>query len=182
MTHIPAIVRELTDEEQLEVALLENIQRENLSPIEEAEAYKRLRDEFNHTQEELAGILGKSRSHIANMLRLLTLPRKVQQMLGEGKISFGHARALIGLPNAEQVAEQIEKKALNVRQTEQFAKKKKSALTPSGIDPDLQNIMQQLSALLGLQASIKLRGQGGVISIDFTDLQELDSLLKRLSQ
>ncbi len=182
LTHIPAIVRELTDEEQLEVALLENIQRENLSPIEEAEAYKRLRDEFNHTQEELAGILGKSRSHIANMLRLLTLPRKVQQMLGEGKISFGHARALIGLPNAEQVAEQIEKKALNVRQTEQFAKKKKSALTPSGIDPDLQNIMQQLSALLGLQASIKLRGQGGVISIDFTDLQELDSLLKRLSQ
>jgi ParB family chromosome partitioning protein len=119
---VPALVRELSDGEALEIALVENLQRENLSPVEEAEAYRRLMDEFSHTQEALAKIVGKSRSHVANMLRLLQLPANAKEMLMDGRLTAGHARALLGASNPSALAEAIVKRGLNVRQAEKQAR------------------------------------------------------------
>ena len=119
---VPVIVRDFDDRETLEVALIENLQRQDLSPLEEADGYQRLMDEFSHTQEALATALGKSRSHVANMLRLLTLPEAVKDMLDDGRLSAGHARALVGNANAAALAAEVAKKGLNVRQTEQLVK------------------------------------------------------------
>ena len=121
---IPVIVRDFSDGEALEIGLLENIQRQDLNPIEEAEGYRRLAEEFNHTQESLSRILGKSRSHIANTLRLLTLPKTVQEHLVTGKLSAGHGRSLIGVEDPEHIAEMIISRRLNVRQAEALAKQK----------------------------------------------------------
>ena len=129
LAEIPAIITNFSPEEQLEVAILENVQRENLNPIEEAEGYKRLLDEFDHTQDQLAEIIGKSRSHISNVMRLLHLPDDVKQMIKEGKLSFGHARALVTSDDASVVARKVLENSLNVRDTEKLVRRRKNPQT-----------------------------------------------------
>ncbi|MDR1334052.1 MAG: ParB/RepB/Spo0J family partition protein [Holosporaceae bacterium] len=177
---IPAIVTEMSREDQLEVAIVENIQRENLNPLDEAAAYKRLLDEFNHTQEELSEILGKSRSHITNMLRLLTLPDDVKDMVKSGKLTYGHARALVGTEDAISVAHQVADQSLNVRQTEKLVKQRKQS-SRSGDDCETINLAEQISSLIGLQSHIKLKGSGGILEINFANFEELDVLIRRLN-
>lgn len=184
LTEIPAITVDLKEDKQFEIAIIENIQRENLNALEEAEAYNRLIEKFGHTQEELAEILGKSRSHVTNMLRLLTLPDDVKEMVKSGKLSFGHARTLIGLENASIIAQKIIENSLNVRETELIVKQeKKSQKVPSYYyqDPELDNVIQHLSELIGLTTNIKTRGRGGIIEIKFNNLSELDELMSRLN-
>jgi len=187
---VPVIVREFSDQEALEIALIENLQRENLSPIEEANAYQRLMDEFEHTQEVLAKAVGRSRSSVANTLRLLTLPPSVQSLIDTGALSAGHARALIGIPDAERLADEIVAKGLSVRQAEQLAQKAKGgpparlAKTPAK-DPDTIALEHDLSNMLGLRVTIKFRGdgtKGGSVTINYATLDQLDHILQRLNQ
>ncbi len=190
LTEIPAIVTEIGEKDQLEIAILENIQREDLNPIEEAEAYKRLMEEFSHTQEELSEILGKSRSHIANILRLLTLPEDVKELLREKKLTFGHARTLIGSENASALAKHIVDSSMNVRETEDLLKSIKNShyqMTNESkdknryTDPEVSNIAHQISSMIGLQVNIKLKNKGGIVEIGFKDFGELDRLLGKLN-
>lgn len=191
LAEIPAIVTEIGEKDQLEIAILENIQREDLNPIEEAEAYKRLMNEFSHTQEELSEILGKSRSHIANILRLLTLPEDVKGLLREKKLTFGHARALIGAENASELAKRIVESTMNVRETEDLLKSIKNSHYSSTtdelknknryVDPEVLNIAHQISSMIGLQVNIKLKNKGGIVEIGFKDFGELDRLLGKLN-
>lgn len=187
---IPVIVREFSDEEVLEIALIENLQRENLSPIEEANAYQRLMDEFDHTQEVMAKAVGRSRSSVANTLRLLTLPTSVQAKVDTGALSAGHARALVGIDNAEQLANEIVSKDLSVRQAEHLAQATKggppakSRKTPAK-DPDTIALEHDLSNMLGLRVSIKFRGdgaKGGSVTINYATLDQLDHILQRINQ
>lgn len=185
---LPVIVRELSDRETLEVALLENVQREDLSPLEEAEAYQRLIDEFGHTQQELAETIGKSRSHVANLMRLLGLPQDVRAMVENGSLSAGHARALLNAEDPLSLAGMIVKKGLNVRQTEMMVRLQKSgepsaALSPSeGVpkDPDTLALERELSSHLGLKVALKSKGKGGLVTIAYRSLDQLDGLLQRL--
>lgn len=182
LTEIPAIVVNMNNEEQLEVAILENIQREDLNPLEEAESYKRLIDEFHHTQEELSEILGKSRSHVTNILRLLTLPDQVKKMISDGKLSFGHARALVGVDDAAAIAEDIVNNSLNVRQTEGLVKNKKHPKQSKRIiDPEVIGVAEKISSMLGLGVNINLKGSGGIVEISFENFEELDRLIDRLN-
>ena len=152
---IPAIVRDFDEQETLEIALIENIQREDLNPIEEAEAYRKLIAEFHHSQEALGRIVGKSRSHVANLMRLLDLPHPVQQQVMHSRISMGHARALIGAPDCERLARQVEEKGLSVRDTEQLVRRAKTgdeapaARATRGAakekDPDIAALEQHLA-------------------------------------
>ncbi len=190
MHEVPVIVREFSDEEVLEIALIENLQRENLSPIEEANAYQRLMDEFDHTQEVLAKAVGRSRSSIANALRLLTLPEVVQKQVDSGALSAGHARTLVGNDDAEHLANKIISKDLSVRQAEHLAQTTKGGPltklrnTPAK-DPDTIALENDLSNMLGLQVNIKFRGdgaRGGSVTINYTTLDQLDHVLQRLNQ
>lgn len=195
--HVPVIIREITDKQALELALVENIQRQDLSPLEEANGYQRLIEEFDYTQEELASVIGKSRSHIANLLRLLALPDEIKDMLESGQLSMGHARALLGIPNAVELARDIIKKGLNVRQAEQIGRdaqgyQKKTVsragspaayrppLSGGAKDPDILALEETLSENLGLKVSINDRGQSGEIVIAYTSLSQLDEILRRL--
>ena len=189
---VPALVRELSDGEALEVAIVENLQRENLSPIEEAEAYKRLMDEFSHTQEALAKIVGKSRSHVANMLRLLQLPANAKEMLMDGRLSAGHARALLGADNPAALADAIVKRGLNVRQAEKQARGSKPAQhreragsvkreTPSAKDSNTKALENEIASILGLHVAIEFDDPGGRLTIDYGSLEQLDYLLHRLT-
>jgi ParB family chromosome partitioning protein len=185
---IPVVVQDLTDSEVLEIGLIENIQREDLSPIEEARAFKKLMLEFNHTQEALSEIVGKSRSHVANLLRLLTLPPSVQDLVDDGKLSMGHARALVGAKDAEAIAKVIISKGLNVRQAEALAaddkgKKTKTLKTKrarSGKDADTIALEKDLSAAVGMRVSIDHQGEGGDITIKYVSLEDLDDLCAKL--
>ncbi len=187
---MPVIVREFSDQEALEIALIENLQRENLSPIEEANAYKRLMDEFDHTQEILAKSVGKSRSNVANVLRLLTLPQSVQDKVDTGELSAGHARALVGNDDAEKLAEEIVRKGLSVRQAESLAQSAKrgpsaGAGKKPGKDPDTIALEHDLSNMLGLRVTIKFRGESakaGSVTINYATLDQLDDILQRLNQ
>lgn len=185
LAEIPAITTTLSREDQFEIAIIENVQREDLNAIEEADAYKKLIEEFNHTQEELSEILGKSRSHISNILRLLTLPEDVKEMVRSGKLSFGHARTLVGLENASDLANQIVREEMSVRDTERFVKQRKkneeSFIKCYQRDPELDNVIQHLSDLIGLTTNVKAKGKGGVIEIKFNNLSELDELMARLN-
>jgi ParB family chromosome partitioning protein len=195
LEQIPAIVMEIGENDQLEIAILENIQREDLNPMDEAEAYRRLIDEFHHTQEQLSDILGKSRSHVANILRLLSLPDGVKKLLRAKKITFGHARALIGLPNAEEIAHRIIEQDMNVRDVENIIKLSKGGGQSSkelpqsikmfkkqtNVDPEILNIAHQISCLVGLDVNVKLKNDGGVVEILFSNFEELDFLIKNLS-
>ncbi len=185
---LPVLVRELSDRDTLEVALLENVQREDLSPLEEAEAYQRLIDEFGHTQQELAETIGKSRSHIANLLRLLTLPSTIQDRLENGALSAGHARALINAKNPEALAKLVVEKGLNVRQTEDLVKRERedrpstsqSSVSHPGKDPDTIALERELSAEIGMNVVLKSKGKGGIVSISYRTLDQLDGLIQRL--
>jgi len=184
---VPVIIRDLSDREALEVALIENLQRQDLSPLEEAEGYRRLMDDFSHTQEELAKTVGKSRSHVANTMRLLALPPRVKQLLDEGSLTAGHARALLTCGDPVGLAEQVVAKGLNVRQTEKLSqqgpektKSRKESSAP-GKDADLLALERDLSNLLGLKVSIVLQGSGGEISVQYSTLEQLDNVLHRLS-
>ena len=184
---VPVIEKDLSDKEVLEVALVENLLRENLSAIEEAEGLQRLIDEFAHTQEALSQIIGKSRSHIANTLRLLNLPEKVQQLVKEGKLSAGHARALVGLDNAEALANQIIAKDLSVRQVEELvAKQKEGKKEPQAKtlkDSDLVDIEKDLNKNLGLRIKISPSKQGGgKVVLQYASPAELDMIIDILDQ
>ena len=185
---VPVVVRDLTDREALEASLIENIQREDLTALEEADGYRRLMDEFTHTQEDLARVVGKSRSHVANTLRLLTLPEALKAMVQDGRLSAGHARALLTAPDALALAQQVIDGGLNVRQTEQLARGD-GAVTPDtpGVprqrepkDADLLALEQDLSGRLGLKVTITTRGRGGTLAIQYRTLDQLDDVLRRL--
>ena len=190
---IPALIKELTDQEALEFAIIENIQRQDLNPLEEAEGYERLMKEFSYTQEVLAESLGKSRSHIANLLRLLTLPDEIKTYIYNGSLTMGHARSLVNVDNNIAIAERIINEKLSVRQVEQLlrgvsgAQKKKAsqpkekALNELEKDDDIIGLELSLTESLGLRVKIDDSEQGGKISIFFDNVQQLDSILQRLS-
>ncbi|OUS05633.1 chromosome partitioning protein ParB [Rhodobacterales bacterium 52_120_T64] len=186
---IPVLIRELTDTEVLELAIIENIQRSDLNAVEEAMGYRQLMDKFGHTQEKMAEALGKSRSHIANLLRLLKLPTEVQNYLQNGDISAGHARALVPANEPVMLAREIISKGLSVRQAEALAKAEKPGviqkrrLKPAK-DADTRAIESDLAAHLGAKVNIdhKAGGQSGELRIKYTDLEQLDGLCQLLSQ
>ncbi|MCG8694961.1 MAG: ParB/RepB/Spo0J family partition protein [Minwuiales bacterium] len=181
---VPVIIKELTDKDSLEIALVENIQRQDLSPLEESQGYKRLLDEFSYTQEQLGHAIGKSRSHIANMVRLLSLPDEVQEMLDDGRLSAGAARALITAEDPVKLAREIVSRGLNVRDAEkirQRASKPKQAAPEK--DADTQALEDSLEAALGLKVAIKHRGdRGGDVRIAYKSLEQLDEICRRLSR
>ena len=185
---VPAIVRELDDTEDLELAIIENIQRADLNAVEEAAGYRQLMDRFGHTQEKLAEALGKSRSHIANLLRLLSLPEPVLHMLRGGDLSAGHARALVTAEDPVALARQIVKQGLSVRQTEKLVKageapKKDRGHTPPVKDADTRHLERDLSAALGMKVSIDHHdgAESGVITVGYKNLTQLDEVCRRLS-
>jgi ParB family chromosome partitioning protein len=186
---VPIILRSLDDRSTLEIALIENVQREDLTPLEEAEGYARLMSEFDYTQETLAERIGKSRPAIANLLRLRALPEAVRNMISEGKLSVGHARALIGASDPIALANEIVAKDLNVRQAEALAKKqkpetsKKKGATSSGSekDADTRALERDLSLKLGLKVEVQFDGKGGRLVLHYTSLDQLDGVIEKLN-
>jgi ParB family transcriptional regulator, chromosome partitioning protein len=185
---VPVVVRPLTDREALEFGLIENVQRQDLSPLEEAEGYKRLMEEFSHTQEGLANVIGKSRSHIANMIRLLDLPVLVKQMIDQGQLTLGHAKCLIPARDPLALAQEIVKKGLSVRQAEALAKtgidkpqihKKKTAEAPEK-DADVRMLERELERVIGLKVDIETKGKSGSLTLYYSDLDQLDEIIKKL--
>jgi len=183
---VPVVIREMNDQEALEFGLVENLQRQDLSPLEEADGYQRLIDEFSHTQEALAKTVGKSRSHVANMMRLLGLPRAVKKMLDSDEISAGHARALLGASDPLAAAREVVKKGLNVRQTERLVRKtnrkKETTPLPEKKDVDTLALERDLENLLGLKVGIKFKKGGGSVTVHYESLEQLDDVLKRLGK
>jgi ParB family chromosome partitioning protein len=188
---IPALVRELADREMLEVALVENLQRQDLTPLEEARGYQRMLDDFNRTQEDVAEIIGKSRSHVANMLRLLSLPERVQDMLNDGRLTSGHARPLVGLDEAERLADRILEGKLSVREAERLAQRCRDGGWPAvggkrardqedSRSADLVALERDISERIGLVVQIKTKGEAGEVTIRYKTLDQLDDLLERL--
>jgi ParB family chromosome partitioning protein len=185
---VPITVVEATDAQALEFAIIENVQRADLNPIEEAAGYLALMNEFNHSQDDVAQIVGKSRSHVANMVRLLKLSEPVQMLVQSGQLSAGHARQLVGQPNALEIANVIIKRGLNVRQVEAAmrkdgAKQAREVLgTSRAKDPDTKALERRLSDALGLEVSVDHRGQGGTLHIKYRDLDQLDGVLRKLDR
>ena len=182
---LPVVVRSLSDQETLEVALIENLQRADLSAIEEAQGFRRLVEEFGHSQEDLAGVIGRSRSHVANTLRLLALPEPVRAMIQDGTLSAGHARALLGCAEPERLAHLVVEAGLSVRETEELvrretARPRQSRARGREPDPNLRDLEDRLTSRLGLEVGIRAARQGGLVTIRFHDLDQLDGLLRRL--
>jgi ParB family transcriptional regulator, chromosome partitioning protein len=188
---VPVAVVEANDAQSLEYAIIENVQRADLNPIEEASGYLALMDDFNRTQDEVAQIVGKSRPHVANTIRLLKLSEPVKQLVRSGKISAGHARLLLGQPNAEQIAHKIIDKGLSVRQLEADMRKDGAAQardvkgeakrhTGGTKDADTRALEKRLSDALGLEVSVDHRGGGGTLRIKYRDLDQLDAVLRKL--
>lgn len=183
---IPVLVRDLSDSDALEVALIENVQRQDLSALEEAEGYSRLMEEFSHTQEGLAQAIGKSRSHIANTLRLLSLPDEVKTLVETRDLSAGHARALLNLSDPVAAAKQVVREGLSVRQTERLGqdmknKSKGHATGASPKDPDTLAVERRLSEILGLKVELKAKRRGGKLIIAYRDADQLQSVIDRLA-
>lgn len=185
---VPVIVREFDEAETLELALVENIQREDLNAIEEAEAYKKLIDRFGHSQDALGRIVHKSRSHIANLLRLLELPSAVRDAVADGRLSMGHARALITARDPETLARAVIEKGLSVRETERLAREAKtggarSATAGAGAAPDadIAALERQLGDILGLKVKISHSGVSGTVTLGYSSLDQLDLICQRLS-
>jgi ParB family transcriptional regulator, chromosome partitioning protein len=184
---VPVIVRDFDEAETLELALVENIQREDLNAIEEAEAYSKLISRFGHSQEALGRIVHKSRSHIANLLRLLDLPATVRSALAEGKLSMGHARALITADDPETLARQVIERGLSVRETERLARSARpSASRPrsnggADKDADIMALERQLGDLLGLSVKIAYGNGSGAVTLGFSSLDQLDLICQRLT-
>ena len=180
---VPVVVRELSDSESLEIAIIENVQRSNLNPIEEAAGYQELIDRFSYTQEQLARVIGKSRSHIANLLRLLKLSPRIQEFLSEGRISTGHARMLVTAKNPEALADQIIAQGLNVREVEKKAKQAREQKPGRAKDADTKALEHTLSNTLGLSVSIEDHGQkGGTLTIHYRSLEQLDQVIHLLQR
>lgn len=179
---IPVIVRDCSDSEALELALIENVQRHNLDPIEEAEGFQRLIEEFRYTQEQLAKVIGKSRSHIANTLRLLQLPDSIKKLVNEGKITAGHARALLSHPNPETLVERILLEGMNVRTVEKTVKQRtpKSLLLENEQKAQEQEISHSLTQALGLTTVVKIGRKGGTLTIHFESFEQMDTLITKL--
>ena len=184
---IPSIVKDLDDEAVQEAALIENIQRENLNAVGEAQAYQSILKTKNIDNDKLAQIVGKSKSHISNMMRLLDLNSIILDYIVEGKISMGHARALIGVPNAIELAEEIIRKKLSVRQTEKNTsnfKKQKNKNKNQPKDPNILDLEKELSEKIGLKTSIHFNdvGSSGSLTLYYSDLDQLDDIMKRLKK
>ena len=184
LAELPVVVRDLDDTEVLEIAIIENVQRADLNAIEEAAGYRQLMERFGHTQERLAQALGKSRSHIANLLRLLQLPDDVQGLVTDGKLSAGHARALVTREDASALAREIVRRGLSVRETERLAK---TGLRPRAAPPgrrpdgDARAIEAELGAALGLRVALERKGAGtGRLVLHFTDTAQLNDVCERL--
>jgi ParB family chromosome partitioning protein len=184
---VPIVSIDASDEEALELAIIENVQRTDLNPLEEAGGYERLANEFDHSQEEIAKIVGKSRSHVANTMRLLKLSEPIKAYIHSGKLSAGHARMLVGQPNAEEFAEDIVARGLNVRQVETMARKsgqeQAKKLKPkrrTGKDADTVALEKRVSDALGLQVTVDHRGGWGVLHIHYSNLEQLDEVLRKL--
>lgn len=182
---VPVHVSDLSDAETLEVALIENLQRQDLSAVEEARGYQRMLEEFGHTQERIGEIVGKSRAHVANTLRLLNLPFSVLQMLEEGKITAGQARPLIGIARAEDIAREVVKKGMSARQTERFAKsfgrKRRAAASMLPKDTDTAALEESLAKATGYKVAIAFDGTGGTVTLTYGSLEQLDDIVHRLS-
>lgn len=195
---IPVIIRDISDQQALELALIENVQRQDLSPLEEARGYQRLMDEFSYTQEELSNTVGKSRPHIANLLRLLNLPQPVKELLERGDLSMGHARALMKADSPEIIAKEVIRRGLNVRQTENLARAgaskavRKPRVSQNGSAKNshssreksediiaLENVLKDAS---GLQVTIEDEGEMGRVIFTYHNLQELDAVLRQFSE
>jgi ParB family transcriptional regulator, chromosome partitioning protein len=188
---VPIAIVEANDAQSLEYAIIENVQRADLNPIEEASGYAALMDDFNRTQDEVAQIVGKSRPHVANTVRLLKLSEPVKQLVRSGKISAGHARLLLGQPNAEQIAQEIIDKGLSVRQLEAGMRKDGAAQARGAAreargqasaakGADTRALEKRLSDALGLEVSVDHRGEGGTLRIKYRDLDQLDAVLRKL--
>ena len=180
---VPVIVRSLADSEALEIALVENLQREDLSPLEEAEAYSRLTAEFGRTQSSLAEAVGKSRSHVANTIRLLSLPSAVRQRVDEGELSAGHARALLAAADPAALADEIVRRGLNVRATERLVQRR--AQLPQGRrsrvrDADTLALERDLGIHLGLRVTLEPKARGGALTLHYASLDQLDRVLHLL--
>jgi ParB family chromosome partitioning protein len=182
---VPVLIRELDDQQTLEIALIENIQRADLNPLEEARAYKQLIDQYSYTQQQLADSVGKSRSHIANTLRLQHLPETVLRHLEDGTLSAGHARAIVATENPNELAEKIIKLGLTVREAEQFTRngtggKTKKTAAAKEKDADTRAIEKSLTDALGLSASITHHGEKGHLTLSYRSLEQLEDVVKRL--
>jgi ParB family chromosome partitioning protein len=179
---IPALVRSLSELEVLEIAIVENVQRADLSPIEEAEGYRALIDRFGRTQAQVAETVGKSRVHVANALRLMQLPEPVQTMLREGRITAGHARPLIGSPDAERLAEEVAGRGLTVRQAESLARGRSSGggSRREERDPNTLSLESDLGEALGMTVEIRHAGAAGELRLHYASLEQLDDLCRRL--
>jgi ParB family chromosome partitioning protein len=188
---VPVVIVEASDAEALQLAIIENVQRADLNPLEEAEGYRALMEEFGNSQDEIAKIVGKSRSHVANTLRLLKLPETIKSYIHSGKLSAGHARMLIGQPNAERLAEEVVARGLNVRQVESIARESATrngkaragrALRRGDKNANLVALEKRISDALGLAVSIDERKRGGVLTIRYRSLDQLDDVLRRLEK
>jgi ParB family chromosome partitioning protein len=184
---VPIVPLDVNDDEALQLAIIENVQRADLNPLEEAAGYASLASEFGHSQDAIAKVVGKSRSHVANTLRLLKLPPSVQAYINAGKISAGHARMLVGQPDPESLAREIMERGLNVRQVEALAQERaqasgKASKTRARVtkDPDTAALEKRLSDALGLTVAIDHRSHGGVLTIRYRDVEQLDEVIRRL--
>ena len=186
---VPIVPVDVSDSDALEIAIIENVQRENLNALEEAQGYHALAGEFKRSQDEIAKIVGKSRSHVANMMRLTKLPDDVQALIASGELSAGHARALIGVPDPSSAAKRIVAEGLNVRQAEALAheegvperksmKPRTTAASPK--DTDTLALEKRVSDALGLKVSVTHRDPGGTVQIRYGDLDQLDEVMRRL--
>ncbi|MEQ1940900.1 ParB/RepB/Spo0J family partition protein [Mesorhizobium sp. VNQ89] len=188
LTEIPVLVRDVDDRTALELAIIENVQRADLNPVEEALGYQQLIDEHSYTQADLGNVIGKSRSHVANTLRLLKLPESIRHLLVNGSLSAGHARTLVTAEDPSALARRIVDGGLSVRQAEALAQqpestsKPKKAVTPPEKDPDTLALEKLLSDVTGLSVSIAHRDKGGEVRIGYRTLDQLDDLCRRLQQ
>ncbi len=185
---VPVIIKDFSDKDALEVALIENLQREDLNPLEEAEAYKRLLKEFHYTQDDLSKVVGKSRSHLSNMMRLLELPDEIKILVENKELTVGHARALLTAPDPILLAHDVVKKGYSVRQTERLAARKQSLYARKipdnkckSKDDDIIALEKELSTVLKTSVAINWNGKKGEIVISCQNLDKLDAILQRLS-
>ncbi|HTQ84160.1 MAG TPA: ParB/RepB/Spo0J family partition protein [Pseudolabrys sp.] len=183
---VPVVVVEATDAQALEFAVIENVQRADLNAMEEAAGYQSLMEEFHHSQDDVAQIVGKSRSHVANMVRLLKLSEPVQALVRSGELSAGHARQLVGQPNALELAQDIVKHGMSVRQVEEQARKEGRTQTRGTRarvkDADTRALEKRLSDALGLDVTVDHRGEGGTLHIKYGDLDQLDAIVRKLDR
>lgn len=180
---LPVLIRDLSDQDVLEVGVVENVQRADLNPIEEAQAYKALTEEFGRTQDEIAKAIGKSRPHITNMLRLLTLPKIAQDMVQDGKLSMGHARAIIAAENPVQLAQLIADKRLSVREAEKIVRDMRHPKQPPKSQiksADIRAVEDDLMAVLGLKVNLSHKGPSGQLKISYSDSSQLEDIIRRL--